>query len=267
MTDNHDELWQTFASLDEAGNTSGALDFLVHSRLKDDPLGQRHIGWIHAARKEFDEAASWYLKAARQNNDDAVADCMECAVLMWRDGFRKESLALAESPPLSSHETFQRFLMSRYFDLGDPDKLLEWASRVAVFGKEVDVVYAARLHISRDNPMAAVPYLEAAARQGSPAAHQLLGEFYWRGIGVAQDELRANVHYREGAKRGYVLSQTRLLHSNRRIRGVWYLPIFAVGLLALMAKGLVLLHRNERDPRLLDLPQSIPRKFKDLPRD
>jgi len=260
MTDDNDDLWRTFASLDEAGDISGALDFALHSELKDDSRGQRYIGWVYSTRSDFVTAGSWYLKAVRQGNEDAVADCKECARLMWRDGFHDEALALAEALPLSSLETFQRFLMSRYFDLGNGEKLLEWAIRLAGFGKEEDVVYLARLLISQNNPMAAVPYLEAAADRGSPAAHQLLGELYRQGVGVVQDELKANEHYRESAKHGYILSQTRLLHSKRAARGVSHLPVFAVRLLALLAKTAVLNSTNPRDPRLSDLPVGMPPK-------
>jgi hypothetical protein len=72
---------------------------------------------------------------------------------------------------------------------------------------------------------------------------------------VVQDELKANLHFRESAKHGYILSQTRLLHSGRAARGAWYLPVFAGRLLALMAKTVVRNTMNASDPRLADLPE------------
>jgi len=179
---------------------------------------------------------------------------------MWRDGFRDEALALAETPPLSSLETFQRFLMSRYLDLGNEEKLLEWATRLANFFRDDDVMYAARLLISRNNASAAIPYLEGAAERGSPAAHQLLGELFRQGVGVVQDERKADLHFREGASHGYILSRTRLLHSGRVTRGAWYLPIFAGRLVALMVTAVALNSMNPSDPRLADLPECFRRK-------
>ena len=258
MTDDNDDLWRSLAVLDEAEDFSGALDLALHSELKDDPRGQRYVGWVYATRNDFVAAGSWYLKAARQGSEEAFEACMDCLGYMWRAGFQEQALALAESAPLSSRETFQRFLMSRYFDLGNQEKLLEWSLRLAAFGKDEDVMYVARLLISRGSPEAAVPYLEAAADRGSPAAHQLLGELYRRGTGVEQDELKANQHYRESARHGYILSQTRLLHFDRAMKGSWHLPMFAVRLLSLMARTVVLNSTNPRDPRLSDLPASMP---------
>jgi TPR repeat protein len=262
MTDDKDDLWRTLATLEDAGDIAGSLDFLLHSALSEDSRGQRYIGWIYTTRDEFVVAGTWYLKAAQQGNEDALAECMECVIAMWRSGLHEESLSLAASPPLSSLETFQRFSMSRYFDLGNGEKLLEWSVRLAAFGKEKDVMYAARLLLSRNDPAAAVAHLEAAAERGSPEAHQLVGELYRRGAGVVQDELKANLHFREGAKHGYILSRTRLLHSDRATRGVWYLPIFVGRLLALMAKAVALNSMNPSDPRLADLPECHPRKSK-----
>jgi TPR repeat protein len=259
MTDDKDNLWRTLAGLEDKGDIAGSLDFLLHSTLSENPRGQRYIGWIYTTRNDFVVAGSWYLKAAQQGDEDALADCMECAIAMWRNGLHEESLSLTASPPLSSLETFQRFSVSRYFDLGNGEKLLEWSARLAEFGKEKDVMYVARLLLSRNDTAAAVPYLEAAAERGGPAAHQLLGELYRRGAGVVQDDLKANLHFREGAKHGYILSQTRLLHSGRAMRGAWYLPIFAGRLLALMVKTVALNSMNPSDPRLADLPDCSPR--------
>jgi TPR repeat protein len=258
MTNDKDNLWRTLAGLENDGDIAGSLDFLLHSALSEDSRGQRYIGWIYTTRNDFVLAASWYLKAAQQGDEDALADCMECAIAMWQNGLHDESLALTTSPPLSSLETFQRFAMSRYFDLGNGEKLLEWSARVAEFGKVKDVMYVARLLLSRGDPAAAVPYLEVAAARGSPAAHQLLGELYRGGTGVVQDELKANLHFRESAKHGYILSQTRLLHSGRAARGAWYLPVFAGRLLALMAKTVALNSLKPTDPRLADLPGRSP---------
>jgi hypothetical protein len=88
---------------------------------------------------------------------------MECAIAMWRNSLHDESLSLTASPPLSSLETFQRFSNSRYFDLGNKEKLLEWPIRLAAFCKEGDAMYVARLLLSWNAPVAAVAYLEAAA--------------------------------------------------------------------------------------------------------
>ncbi|HVI53562.1 MAG TPA: hypothetical protein VM621_00750 [Luteibacter sp.] len=260
MTDDKDNLWRTLARLEDEGDIAGSLDFLLHSALSEDSRGQRYIGWIYTTRNDFVVAGSWYLRAAQQGDQDALAECMECVIAMWREGLHEESLSLASSPPLVSLETFQRFSMSRYFDLGNEEKLLEWSARLAAFGKEKDVVYVARLLISRNDPEAAVPYLQAAAGRGSPAAHQLLGELYRRGAGVVQDERKANLHFREGAKHGYILSRTRLLHSGRATRGAWYLPIFAGRLLALMVKTVALNSMKPSDPRLADLPDCRPRQ-------
>ena len=260
MTDEKDNLWRTLAGLEDKGDIAGSLDFLLHSVLSEDSLGQRYIGWIYTTRNDFVVAGSWYLKAAQQGDEDAVAECMECVIAMWRNGLHEESLSLAGSHPLSPLETFQRFSMSRYFDLDNGEKLLEWSARLAAFGKEKDVVYVARLLLSRDDPAAAVPYLEAAAERGSPEAHQLLGELYRRGAGVVQDELKANLHFKEGARHGYILSRTRLLHSGRAMRGAWYLPIFAGRLLALMVRTVALNSMNPGDARLSDLPVGMPPK-------
>lgn len=255
MTDDKDNLWRALARLEEDGDIAGSLDFLLHSALSEDSRGQRYIGWIYFTRNDFVVAGSWYLKAAQQGDEEALADCMECAIAMWRNGLQDESLSLAASSPMSSLETFQRFSMSRYFDLGNREKLLEWSVRLAAFGKEGDVMYVARLLLSQDDPASAVPYLEAAAEKGSPAAHQLLGELYRRGAGVSQDEMKASRHFREGAKHGYILSRTRLLHSGRAMRGAWYLPIFAVRLVGLMIKTVALNSMKPSDPRLADLPE------------
>jgi TPR repeat protein len=151
--------------------------------------------------------------------------------------------------------------MSRYFDLGNVEKLLEWSVQVTAFGKGYDFMYVAKLYLSRNDPAAAVPYLEAAAERDSPGAQQLLGEFYRRGVGVVRDDLKAELYFREAARHGYILSRTRLLHSERANRGAWYLPIFVGRLLALMVKTVALNTMNSRDPRLADLPQcSPPRK-------
>jgi TPR repeat protein len=254
MVDDADDLWRMLADLDEAGNVAGALDHALGSELKDDSRGQRYIGWAHYTQGEVVTAASWYLKAARQGNEAAIADCMECAIQMWREGRRDEALALAESPPLSHVETSQRFLMSRYFDLGDREKLVEWSLRLAAFGKEGDVMYVAKLLVSQNDTTAALPHLEALAERGIPAAHQLLGELYRQGIGVAKDEQKANLHYAVGARHGYLVSQTRLLHYHRATKGVWYLPVFAVRLLALMIRGVAVNSKHPQDPRLADLP-------------
>lgn len=260
MTDDNDNLWRTLARLEDEGDIAGSLDFLLHSALSDDSRGKRYIGWIYTTRNDFTVAGSWYLKAAQQGDEDALAGCMECAAAMWRNGLHEESLSLAASPPLSSLETFQRFSMSRYFDLGNGEKLLEWSARLAAFGKEKDVIYVAKLLLSRNDPAAAVPYLEAVAGRGSPAAHQLLGELYRRGAGVVLDERKANLHFREGAKHGYILSRTRLLHSDRATRGAWYLPIFTGRLLVLMVKAVALNSMSPNDPRLADLPKCSPRQ-------
>lgn len=262
MTDDKDNLWRTLAALEDEGDVAGSLDFLLRSALSEDPRGQRYIGWIYFTRGDFVVAASWYLKAAQQGDEEALAECMECAIAMWRNDLHEEALSLTASPPLSSLETFLRFSVSRYFDLGNKERLLEWSVRLAAFGKEGDVMYVARLLLSRNDPAAAVPYLEAAAERGSPAAHQLLGELYRRGAGVMQDEIKADLHFREGAKHGYILSRTRLLHSGRAMRGIWYLPIFVGRLLALMAKTVTLNSINPTDPRLADLPDCRPRQSK-----
>jgi len=254
MVDDADDLWRILADLDEAGNVAGALDHALGSELKNDSRGQRYIGWAHYTQGEVVVAASWYLKAARQGNEAAIADCMECAIQMWREGLRDEALALAESPPLCHLETSQRFLMSRYFDLGKREKLVEWSLRLAAFGKEGDVMYVAKLLVSQHDTIAALPHLEALAERGSPAAHQLLGELYRQGIGVSKDEKKANLHYAVGARHGYLVSQTRLLHYDRATKGVWHLPVFAVRLLALMARSVVLNSKHPQDPRLADLP-------------
>jgi TPR repeat protein len=248
------DLWGTLAEFEDAENIAGALDFLLRSPLRDDPRGQRYIGWIYTVRNDFVAAGSWYLKAARQGDEEALAYCMECAVAMWRDGLHQEALALTASRPLSSLETFQRFSMSRYFDLGNEEKAVQWAIRLAASGKEADVMYAARLLVSRNDPAAAVPHLEASAERGSAAAHQLLGELHRRGLGVVQDELKANQHFKKAARHGYILSRTRLLHSGRARRGAWYLPIFAGRLLALTVRTAALNTMKPSDPRLADLP-------------
>jgi TPR repeat protein len=255
MTDDKDELWRTLASLEGAGDIAGSLNLLLHSTLRDDPRGQRYIGWIYTTRNDFVGAGSWYLKAAQQGDEEALADCKECVIALWRNGLHEKSLSLAATAPLSSLETFQRFLMSRYFDLGNGEKLLEWSIQATAFGKGYDFMYVAKLFLSRNDPVAAVPYLEAAAERGSPAAHQLLGEFYRRGVGVVRDDLKAELYFREAAKHGYILSRTRLLHSERANRGAWYLPIFAGRLLALMVKAIALNITKPSDPRLADLPE------------
>jgi TPR repeat protein len=253
-TNGRDDLWGTLAKFEDAEDIAGSLAFLLRSTLRDDPLGQRYIGWIYTIRNDFVVAGSWYLKSVQQGNQDALADCMECVIAMWRDGLHEEALALTASPPLSSLEIFQRFSMSRYFDLGNEGKMLEWAIRLAVSGKEADVMYAARLLVSRNDPAAAIPHLEASAERGSAAAHQLLGELHRRGLGVVQDELKANHHFKKAARHGYILSRTRLLHSGRASRGAWYLPIFAGRLLALMVRTVTLNTMKPSDPRLADLP-------------
>lgn len=260
MTDDKDELWRTLASLEGAGDIAGSLDLLLHSALSDDPRGQRYIGWIYTTRNDFVVAGSWYLKAAQQGDEEALADCMECVIGLWRNGLHEESLSLAATPPLSSLETFQRFSMSRYFDLGNGEKLLEWSVQVTAFGKGYDFMYVAKLFLSRNDQAAAVPYLEAAAERDNPAAHQLLGEFYRRGVCVVRNDLKAELYFREAARHGYILSRSRLLHSERANRGAWYLPIFAGRLLALMVKAVALNTMNPSDPRLADLPECRPRQ-------
>jgi TPR repeat protein len=99
MTDDKDELWRTLAKLEGASDIAGSLDLLLHSVLSDDPRGQRYLGWIYTTRNDFVVAGSWYLKAVQQGDEEALADCMECVIALWRNGLHEESLSLAATPP------------------------------------------------------------------------------------------------------------------------------------------------------------------------
>ena len=247
---NKSHLWTSFAKLDDAGDVKAAVAFVLDTPLKHEVNAQRYVGWANAQKGDMISAGAWYLKAASQGDKAAIEDCYEFAKLLDSQGDEKALTSFVETPLLHSMERFQRLMVSFYYRTGMKSKVLEWSILLAKNNREEDLIYLGKLYLSSGLPENAVPYLSEAADAGSGEANELMGEMYWQGLGVTQDQERASAHYSLSSRKGFLHSQSRLLHIKRRQRSIWHLPIFAFGVIRLAFKARALHARNPEDPRL-----------------
>lgn len=218
-----------------------------------DTLCQRYMGWIHSKQGRHEEAARWYLRAAVQGSSEALEKCWNCVLKLSEAGRVDSALAFCEAEPLASYLPCQRYVAKTYYAQGDMEATLQWSRKIAERGGADDLFYVANLYQARQETDLVLEYLARAAEAGSSQAHQELGEMYAFGVDVPKDLSSARVHYHEAAKKGFVLSQVRLVHIKRgESRGVARV-ILAVELSLLILKAVFLKLFKPTDPRLSGL--------------
>jgi TPR repeat protein len=241
------------AELDARGDILDAVALCETLPCSEDVNCQRYLGWTYASRGELEKAGDWYLKAAAQGSSEAIDECWKCVLMIDARGNKVKAMSLCETSPLSEHLDCQRYLARTYFEKGDIDSTLRWCLKIVERGGSDDLLYVGKLYLSKNQPLQALDFLKRAALAGNAHSYQLLGEMYAFGLGVTKDIDLATRYYQEGAAKGYLLSQVRLLHIKRQQGGIVANLIFLLRFPPLALKALVIKIRNPSDPRLADI--------------
>jgi TPR repeat protein len=251
---NEVDCWRRLTELDERGETTLAIALCETAPCSLDVHCQRYLGWIYAGQGNPEKSIEWYRKAAMQGDSEAIEECWKCVLMIDAKGDKEKAIELCHAVPLSEYLNCQRYLAKECFARGDTEGLLSWSLKIAAHGGADDLLYVGNLYLSEGKPDLAIDFLKRAAIAGNSRAHQLLGEMYAFGVGVAENKEKAVSHYQESAKKGYLLSRIRLLHLKRRGGGTTANINFLARLPLLTLKALVIKLRDPNDPRISDIP-------------
>lgn len=153
------------------------------------------------------EAIKWFLKAAKQNNPDALhylSECYEEGIGVEKDA-EKADFCTFQAAHLG-HPAAQFKVGIGYVTGENYSSALEWFKKSAEQGYVYAFTSLATMYIYgygvSVNYEKAIEYLVQAAGEDLQASY-LLGNLYYYGHGVSQDTDKALEHYAEILKSGY----------------------------------------------------------------
>lgn len=227
----------TFISLPASATDKEDFDTTKISACHDDAKAQYRLGLMYSngtgTRKDLDQAALWYRKAAAQNN--AEAEYQLGSMYDSGQGLPQsfsEALSWYKKAAAQGHQTAQANIATIERHLSDLQGEAERGEAKAQV--QLGTLYATGNGVPQDNERAMTWYRKAAG-QGNSEAEYRLGLGYAEGKGAGQDNKEAVSWYRKAAEQGNAQAAYALAGMYHKGQGVSRSAVEAYAWLSLAA--------------------------------
>lgn len=185
-------------------------------------------------------------------------DCWKRAYELIHNGADGKAAEICQAEPCaSSSPECQQFLGWYFVDCKDYDKAKHWFEILAEKGNVAALYGLATVHFKTCDYQNSFRLYHEAMNQGHARSYYWVGYMLRYGLGVEQNHNKARDCFRQSADLGYIVSKRALLDMDSREGGVFNKIAVFVKLILLTLKAVIISYKNEKDERLVEVPNPI----------